>query len=201
MLFFLPDFPETVSWLSVEERALALRRLHVELSKGLHQSDWWHDTKATLLDWRLWGHYAVYFGISTPFSSLSLFTPSITAGLGYKDLRTQLMSVPPYAVAYVVQILVSWPADGFNQRHPLGRECRSWRVRIHSLGSSMSRCVFSSVWVSDSRSRRGVRLHTSAVGVAVFEHIQHRIRWPCDCSEHWTWGRTRPDRGRVDLQG
>ncbi|KAH8766608.1 major facilitator superfamily transporter [Diaporthe sp. PMI_573] len=116
VLFLLPDFPETVSWLSADERALALRRLHVEGSKGLHQSDWWHDTKATLLDWRLWGHYAVYFGISTPFSSLSLFTPSITAGLGYKDLQAQLMSVPPYAVAYVVQILVSWSADRFNSR-------------------------------------------------------------------------------------
>lgn len=41
----------------------------------------------------------IYFGISTPFSSLSLFTPSITAGLGFKDLRAQLMTVPPYAVA------------------------------------------------------------------------------------------------------
>lgn len=27
-------------------------------------------------------HLQIYFGISAPFSSLSLFTPSITAGLG-----------------------------------------------------------------------------------------------------------------------
>ncbi|KKA20108.1 MFS transporter [Rasamsonia emersonii CBS 393.64] len=58
----------------------------------------------------------VYFGISTPFSSLSLFTPSITAGLGYSDLRAQLMTVPPYAVAYVVTVAVSWSADHFNAR-------------------------------------------------------------------------------------
>lgn len=77
----------------------------------------------------------VYFGISTPFSSLSLFTPSITAGLGYKNLEAQLMTVPPYAVACkhpllvenqysqslnattdVVTILVSWSADHFNAR-------------------------------------------------------------------------------------
>lgn len=116
VLFFLPDYPETVKWLSGEERALALRRLRVEGSKGLHGSDWWEDTRATLVDWRLWGHYAVYFGISAPFSSLSLFTPSITAGLGYEDLQAQLMTVPPYAVAYVVQILVSWSADHFNSR-------------------------------------------------------------------------------------
>ncbi|KUI55838.1 hypothetical protein VP1G_03218 [Cytospora mali] len=116
VLLFLPDYPETVAWLSGEERTLALRRLHIEGSKGLHKSNWWQDTKATLVDWRLWGHYAVYFGISTPFSSLSLFTPSITAGLGYEDLQAQLMTVPPYAVAYVVQILVSWSADHFNSR-------------------------------------------------------------------------------------
>lgn len=54
--------------------------------------------------------------MSVPFSSLSLFTPSITAGLGYQDLHAQLMTVPPYAVAYVVQVLGSWSADHFNAR-------------------------------------------------------------------------------------
>nr|A0A089FNE5.1 RecName: Full=MFS transporter prlL; AltName: Full=Pyrrolocin biosynthesis protein L [fungal sp. NRRL 50135]AIP87508.1 putative MFS transporter [fungal sp. NRRL 50135] len=116
VLFFLPDYPETVNWLSDEERELALRRLRVEGSKGLHQSDWWKDAKSTLVEWRLWAHYLIYFGISTPFSSLSLFTPSITAGLGYDGLQAQLMTVPPYAVAYVVQILVSWSADRTNSR-------------------------------------------------------------------------------------
>lgn len=65
---------------------------------------------------RLWGHYLIYFGVSVPFSSLSLFTPSITAGLGYQDLHAQLMTVPPYAVAYVVQVVGSWSADHFNAR-------------------------------------------------------------------------------------
>lgn len=59
--------------------------------------------------------YQVYFGISTPFSSLSLFTPAITSGLGYSDLRAQLMTVPPYAVAYVVTLAVAWSADHFNR--------------------------------------------------------------------------------------
>jgi len=58
----------------------------------------------------------VYFGISAPFSSLSLFTPTITAGLGYAGLQAQLMTVPPYAVAYVVTLLVSYSADHFNAR-------------------------------------------------------------------------------------
>ncbi|KAI0007702.1 major facilitator superfamily domain-containing protein [Xylariaceae sp. FL0662B] len=114
--FFLPDYPEGATWLTIQERDLAVLRLHVEGSKGHHKTMTWPDAQATLVDWRLWGHYLVYFGISTPFSSLSLFTPSITAGLGYKDLEAQLMTVPPYAVAYVIQILTSWSADHFNAR-------------------------------------------------------------------------------------
>lgn len=125
VFFFLPDYPETSGrWLSARERALAAERLRVEGSKGLTQSSsssssssgWWHDAKATVLDGRLWCHYVIYFGISVPFSSLSLFTPSLTAGLGYADLEAQLMTVPPYAVAYVVQLLVSWSADRSNAR-------------------------------------------------------------------------------------
>lgn len=98
--FILPDFPETASWLSPQERDLATRRLLVEGSKGDSHNITWASAKATLTDWRLYGHYLIYFAVSLPFSSLSLFTPSITAGLGYKDLQAQLMTVPPWAVAY-----------------------------------------------------------------------------------------------------
>lgn len=132
--FVLPDYPETANWLTAEEKELAAQRLILEGSKGSAQAMSWEDAKATLTDWRLYAHYAVcflglfllpisgrltsqkvYFGISTPFSSLSLFTPAITAGLGYSDLRAQLMTVPPYAVAYVVTIAVAWSADYFNR--------------------------------------------------------------------------------------
>ncbi|KAJ5589830.1 hypothetical protein N7450_003802 [Penicillium hetheringtonii] len=99
--FLLPDYPETASWLSEEEKELARERLAA---------------KKTLTDWRLYAHYIIYFGISTPFSSLSLFTPSITAGLGFSNLRAQLMTVPPYATAYVVTVAVAWSADYSNAR-------------------------------------------------------------------------------------
>lgn len=56
VFFLLPDYPETASWLSKEERALALQRLESEGSKGLSISDWWEDTRTTLVDWRLWAH-------------------------------------------------------------------------------------------------------------------------------------------------
>lgn len=132
--FFLPDYPESAHWLSVEEKELAARRLETEGSHGSAKAMSWEEAREVLVDWRLYAHYAVcflfkfspvnkscwllgkvYFGISTPFSSLSLFTPAITSGLGYSNLRAQLMTVPPYAVAYVVTVAVSWSADHFNR--------------------------------------------------------------------------------------
>ena len=35
VFFFLPDYPETVSWLSVDERSLAISRLKFEASHGM----------------------------------------------------------------------------------------------------------------------------------------------------------------------
>lgn len=166
VLFLLPDYPETVKWLSDDERSLTMQRLRVEGSKGLHTSDWWHDAKLTFADWRLWAHYIIYFGISVPFSSLSLFTPSITAGLGYKDLQAQLMTVPPYAVAYVVQILVSWSADHFNSR------------ALHSaVSAAVGACGFlaSAVLPADAYSHRYGCLIVAAAGA--FACIPPLLGW------------------------
>ncbi|KAL3958358.1 hypothetical protein ACCO45_006520 [Purpureocillium lilacinum] len=114
--FLLPDYPETASWLTSDEKEMARRRLVDQGSHGSGNSLTWKEAKETLLEWRLWVHYIIYFGISTPFSSLSLFTPSIVAGLGFADLKAQLMTVPPYAAAYVVTLLVSWSGDRHNAR-------------------------------------------------------------------------------------
>jgi hypothetical protein len=130
--WLLPDYPEEV--LEGREREVAVARLRVEGSKRADRSMTWEDARGTLVDWRLYGHYLIYFCLAVPFSSLSFFSPSIVAGLQYVDLQAQLMTVPPYAVAYgklpgpqsvlgsvanfplVMQIAVSYSADRFNAR-------------------------------------------------------------------------------------
>ncbi|KAJ7161085.1 putative MFS transporter [Mycena filopes] len=114
VFFLLPDYPETARWLSEDEKRLAEERLRGQASLGSSRSASWVDVKETLTTWRLYAHYALYFGVSPPFSSLSLFTPSIVAGLGFQSLRANLMTVPPYAIAYVFTIFISWSADRTN---------------------------------------------------------------------------------------
>jgi hypothetical protein len=48
--------------------------------------------------------------------AFSLFLPTIIAGLGYTSTKANLLSVPPYAVAAVVTVLVGWIADRTQQR-------------------------------------------------------------------------------------
>ncbi|KAI4595339.1 hypothetical protein KJ359_007014 [Pestalotiopsis sp. 9143b] len=88
--FFLPDYPETARWLSSEEKDLASARLAFEGSHGSGKSLTWSEAKETIFEWRLWVHYM------------------------FENLQAQLMTVPPYAVAYVVTLAASWSADHFN---------------------------------------------------------------------------------------
>lgn len=67
--FILPDYPETSGWLSAEEKELATERLRLEGSKG-HGHMSWADAKATLMDWRLYAHYAVWSGLATHYPAM-----------------------------------------------------------------------------------------------------------------------------------
>ena len=68
VFFFYPDFPETSKWLSDDERFIATERIKGIASLG-HDKLTWANAKATLLDWRLYLHYATCIGFSVGFSN------------------------------------------------------------------------------------------------------------------------------------
>ncbi|KAF9254079.1 MFS transporter [Marasmius fiardii PR-910] len=115
VFFFFPDYPEIAQWLNPEEKDLVARRLKGVASLGLDRITW-KETKETLIDWRLYVHYWLMFLGGVPFSSISLFSPTIVSGLGYRGLDAQLFTVPPYAIAFVVTVAVAWLGDKYNAR-------------------------------------------------------------------------------------
>lgn len=76
----------------------------------------WKDAKEALKTWRYYVHYLAYFGAGSGVASLSLFSPTIVAGMGYKGLNAQLYTVPPYAVAYVGALTTSYISDKMGNR-------------------------------------------------------------------------------------
>ncbi|KAL4902005.1 hypothetical protein BDW74DRAFT_187017 [Aspergillus multicolor] len=115
VFFFLPSYPEKASWLTTEEKDLQSRRLGASRSSGRDKLNW-KDAKATLRSVRLLMHYLTYLTVATGVASLSYFAPTIIQGLGHSDLQAQLFTVPPYAIAYPITLLLAWLSDRFKTR-------------------------------------------------------------------------------------
>ncbi len=111
---FLPSFPETSTWFSPDVRALAVRRMKQESSKSVgYAKITWDGARSTLKDWRLYLHYSLGIILAMPISSIVLFAPTIIHGLGYEGQVAQLLTVPPYAAAFVGTVGMSWIADRY----------------------------------------------------------------------------------------
>jgi len=215
--FILPDFPERAKWLSESEKDLAAQRLLVEGSKGSAAGLTWADVKATLTDWRLYGHYAIYFAVSLPFSSLSLFTPSIVTGLGYKDLQAQLLTVPPWAIAYgtiptLTNVDLELTRD--SRVNPQLLVCRPFQCSWSTLRRSCSGgsgglprvCCPAPNRVCEPvrHAHRGhvgrLWMHPADARLAHLQHLEHRIGRIGRRPQRQYRCRTGTDPGRVDLQ-
>ncbi|KAK9764553.1 hypothetical protein K7432_007852 [Basidiobolus ranarum] len=121
--FYLPDFPETASFLTKQERNLLIDRLKHDAGPASETEFSWKQFKDAFIDWKVYFHIIIYISSSVSLYSLSLFLPSIIGGMGYTNLTAQLMSAPPYAVACVFTILVSLHS---NRKRERGLHVAAW---------------------------------------------------------------------------
>ena len=53
----------------------------------------------------------MYFGLIVPGYGYAYFAPTIISGFGYTTIRTQLLSVPPWAGAFVFAMCMAFASD------------------------------------------------------------------------------------------
>ncbi|CAN9370606.1 unnamed protein product [Alternaria alternata] len=111
------DFPAEATFLSPDDRARVLRRLRADKQASAAHEDFqmkyfWQSVK----DWKTLMFSIIYMGADGSLYAFSLFLPTILAGMGYTSTTANLLSVPPYAVAAVVTVLVGYIADRTQQR-------------------------------------------------------------------------------------
>lgn len=106
------DFPDTARFLTPDEKLRAMRRLRID---GQAKAAVGHIEKKNvydaLKDWKTWLYAVMYMGCLCPLYCFSLFLPTILLGMGYTGTKAQLLSVPPYAVAATLTVIVGWVAD------------------------------------------------------------------------------------------
>ncbi|KXH25408.1 major facilitator superfamily transporter [Colletotrichum nymphaeae SA-01] len=110
-IWVLPDRPHNTRWLTPRERDVATWRMMRDGNRT-HGKVHWRTTAAQLTgDWRLWLNIAIYMGQVLQTYTIATFTPIIVATFGYDNVKAQLMTAPPYCVAFVMVFVVGWASD------------------------------------------------------------------------------------------
>lgn len=109
------DFPDEAKFLSDDDRARVIRRLKLDQQSSASREDFsmkyfWQ----ALRDWKMWVGMMIYMGCDMPLYAFSLFLPTIVSGLGIaggSTVKSQLLTVPPYAAAAALTVAIGFIAD------------------------------------------------------------------------------------------
>lgn len=117
--FLLPNSVASAKFFTQEERELAQERLLQSYSATLPRSAGppeperfrWSEVLRGVTSPQLWLSGTAYFSILVGLYSFGLFLPTIVVQLGYTANKAQLMTVPPYAVAAAITVVVAYLSD------------------------------------------------------------------------------------------
>ncbi|KAL2858530.1 major facilitator superfamily domain-containing protein [Aspergillus pseudoustus] len=115
-LYWLPDRPLQNSRFSGIDQEIAEARYRNESFDKAGRIQKKH-VIWTVTDWRLYVQAAIYLPTAGMLSSISGFLPTIVRELGYTEAtEANLMTVPPYACAFVLMFIASYSSDHFRDR-------------------------------------------------------------------------------------
>jgi len=126
--FLLPRSPETARFLTEKERAYVISTLkHAgSVSEDDNKDSFsWTEVVRAAKSLHVWFLVIIFFFSGTIIFGLAFFEPTIVAGLGYAGNQAQLMSVPPFATAFVLSFISSIISDRY--------QCRGYTAIFFSL--------------------------------------------------------------------
>ncbi|KXJ87595.1 major facilitator superfamily domain-containing protein [Microdochium bolleyi] len=113
---FIHNYPDTSKFITEEERAFIHQRLSADSDATNHEEFSWAAVKEALTDVNCWLYGLGFHTCSLPLYTLSLFLPLIISSLGYTAANAQLLTVPPYAFAFITTLTVSVLSEKYGQR-------------------------------------------------------------------------------------
>ncbi|KAH8893604.1 MFS transporter [Thozetella sp. PMI_491] len=114
--FSLPNSPQTVKFFSAEESARCMERLRLDVDALEDEKFKLGRVFSVFRDPHLILVWLCSFCSGSAIFGLAYFSPSIVRDMGFSPIQTQLMSVPPYAWAFVLSTVTSYYSDKFMMR-------------------------------------------------------------------------------------
>ncbi|KAF7365197.1 MFS general substrate transporter [Mycena venus] len=116
--FVVPTWSQKATFLTEPERARLLARLKYDSDAAREEKFEWFFVFQAFKDHLVWAYALLFHGFAFVLYSLSLFLPTIIAGLGFSSWQAQLMTVPPNALAAFSIWFTVWLSSRYNVRAP-----------------------------------------------------------------------------------
>ena len=116
--FFIINYPSTAKFLTEKERAAIHSRLSTNNDATRNEAFTWQNVRRALSDPKVWLYGLGFHTMSLPLYTLSLFLPTIIKELGYTSAQAQLLTVPPYATAFITTISIAVASEKWKIRAP-----------------------------------------------------------------------------------
>ncbi|KAH7311927.1 MFS nicotinic acid transporter-like protein [Rhexocercosporidium sp. MPI-PUGE-AT-0058] len=116
--FFIHNYPSTATFLTPSERSFIHARLSASSDATNTEAFLWSNVRAALSDYKCWLYGLGFHTMSLPLYTLSLFLPTIIKQLGYTSAEAQLLTVPPYAVATILTVIIAILSEKTKKRAP-----------------------------------------------------------------------------------
>ncbi|GAA5820723.1 hypothetical protein JCM3770_005264 [Rhodotorula araucariae] len=114
--WWVPSYPRQVTFLNDRERAILIARLQADGDSGDDEPFTWQGVWDAFKDPFVHAYGWLFHCFAMTLYSLSLFLPTIIAQLGYSSWRSQILTVPVYACAFVAILVFVWFSHKINQR-------------------------------------------------------------------------------------
>lgn len=114
--FVLPNTPHQVRTFNPEQAEHCVRRLAQEPMSGVASRVSFKAVITTFKDLHVWLVCLALFCNGSSLFGLAYFTPTIVQGLGFDSTKTQLLTVPPFVLAFIVTMIVAYLADRYKRR-------------------------------------------------------------------------------------
>ncbi|KAJ7863090.1 major facilitator superfamily domain-containing protein [Mycena olivaceomarginata] len=116
--FVVPTWSHQATFLTETERARLLARLKFDSDAAREEKFEWFFVFQAFKDHLVWAYALLFHGFAFVLYSLSLFLPTIIAGLGFTSWQAQLMTVPPNTLASLSIWFTVWLSSRYNLRAP-----------------------------------------------------------------------------------
>ncbi|KAJ9633858.1 hypothetical protein H2204_006644 [Knufia peltigerae] len=116
VFLFLPNTPQQIKIFTPEEATRCATRLRLDVDILENEKVTTKKVLSTFKDPHIVLVWLCAICSGCVIFGLALFTPSIVRSMGYSSIRTQLMTVPPYAVAFLLSIFVAYFSDRYQMR-------------------------------------------------------------------------------------